>query len=256
MKVQIGCAVYAALMATPATAQPDREIMTLEQGWAFHRGDGSSAGSAPGADQSWQPISVPHSWNRVGYYLPNPQDHVNRPDTVDKYQGIGWYRLTFTPGASFAGKRAWLQFDAASRTAEVWLNGQRLGEHRGGFSRFRLDASRALRPGQPNVLLVKVDNSQPDPGTSTADVLPLAGDFFVHGGLYRPVSLIGTDAVHVDMLDAGGSGVLASTRSIDGVRRRSTSACGCATTGGCPRRSTGCARPTNASRASTCPSPS
>jgi beta-galactosidase len=159
-------------------------------------------------------VSVPHTWNRVGYYIPNPQMHINRADTIDKYQGVGWYRLTFTPASTFGKRRAWLQFDAASRTAEVWLNGKRIGEHRGGFSRFRLDATDALRPGQPNTLLVKVDNTQPDAGTSTADVLPLAGDFFVHGGLYRPVSLIGTDAVHVDMLDSGGSGILASTRAI------------------------------------------
>ncbi|WP_306286277.1 sugar-binding domain-containing protein [Sphingomonas sp. Ant20] len=123
--------------------------------------------------------------------------------------------MTFTPPAMDAGQRAWLQFDAASRTAEVWLNGQRIGGHKGGFSRFRLDATRAFRAGQANTLLVKVDNTQPAQGSSTADILPLAGDFFVHGGLYRPVSLIVTNAVHVDMLDAGGSGIFATTRSID-----------------------------------------
>ncbi|MEG8052254.1 hypothetical protein QP185_01375 [Sphingomonas aerolata] len=123
--------------------------------------------------------------------------------------------MTFTPPAMDAGQRAWLQFDAASRTAEVWLNGHRIGGHKGGFSRFRLDATRALRAGQANTLLVKVDNTQPAQGSSTADILPLAGDFFVHGGLYRPVSLIVTNAVHVDMLDAGGSGIFATTKSID-----------------------------------------
>lgn len=200
--------------AAPALAQADRQVVPLAQGWQFSRG-GEVAPAAPDAGpRDWQPVAVPHSWNRVGYYVPDPETHINQPATIDKYQGVGWYRLSFTPPAGMAKRRAFLQFDAASRTAEVWLNGKRLGEHRGGFSRFRLDAIDALRPGQVNTLLVKVDNSQPDVGSSTADVLPLAGDFFVHGGLYRPVSLIATDPVHVDLLDSGGSGVFASTRSI------------------------------------------
>ena len=42
--------------------------------------------------------------------------------------------------------------------------------------------------------------------------MPLLGDFFIHGGLYRPVRLVLTDPVHVDMLDFGGPGVYANSR--------------------------------------------
>ncbi len=215
MQTRYVAAAVIAVMAAPAAAQSERSVVPLAQGWEFQRGgdvDPAQAAQAPG---SWERVSVPHTWNRVGYYMPDPQTHLNNAESVDKYQGVGWYRMTFTPPAMDAGQRAWLQFDAASRTAEVWLNGQRIGGHKGGFSRFRLDATRALRTGQPNTLLVKVDNTQPAQGSSTADILPLAGDFFVHGGLYRPVSLIVTNAVHVDMLDAGGSGIFATTKSID-----------------------------------------
>ncbi len=215
MQTRYVAAALVAVIATPTAAQTGRPVVSLAQGWEFKRGGNVDPTQAAQAAGSWETVSVPHTWNRVGYYIPNPQTHVNRAETVDKYQGVGWYRMTFTPTAAFTGKRAWLQFDAASRTAEVWLNGQKLGEHKGGFSRFRLDASKAMRPGQANTLLVKVDNTQPEEGSSTADVLPLAGDFFVHGGLYRPVSMIATNAVHVDMLDSGGSGVFATTRLID-----------------------------------------
>jgi beta-galactosidase len=159
-------------------------------------------------------VSVPHTWNRVGYYLTQTAARVNTPERVNKMQGVGWYRLGFTPPASYQGKKAWLEFDAASRTAEVWLNGIRLGAHTGGFSRFRLDATGAIKPGAPNLLVVRTDNSLPATGSSTVDVLPLAGDFFVHGGLYRPVRLVATSDVHIDMLDLGGPGVYASTRSV------------------------------------------
>ncbi len=215
MQTRYVAAAVIAVMAAPAAAQSERSVVPLAQGWEFQRGGDVDPAQAAQAAGSWERVSVPHTWNRVGYYMPDPQTHLNNAESVDKYQGVGWYRMTFTPPAMDAGQSAWLQFDAASRTAEIWLNGQRIGGHKGGFSRFRLDATRALRTGQANTLLVKVDNTQPAQGSSTADILPLAGDFFVHGGLYRPVSLIVTNAVHVDMLDAGGSGIFATTKSID-----------------------------------------
>ena len=190
--------------------------MVMTDGWRFALDPAITGAERPDFDDAaWSRVSIPHSWNRVGYYRSNPQTHRNSAGVINKTLGIGWYRLTFTPPATFRGKRAWLQFDAASRIAHVWLNGVDLGRHQGGFSRFRFDATAALRPNAPNVLAVAVDNTKPEPGSSTADVLPLTGDFFVYGGLYRPVSLIATDAVHLDMLDAGGPGVYATTTAID-----------------------------------------
>jgi beta-galactosidase len=89
-----------------------------------------------------------------------------------------------------------------------------LGTHWGGFSRFRLDCTAALKQGQENRLTVKVDNTKPALGSSTADVLPLTGDFFVYGGLYRPVSLVFTKKMHFDLMDYGSAGVYAQTTSI------------------------------------------
>ncbi|MGH1561090.1 sugar-binding domain-containing protein [Caulobacter segnis] len=78
-----------------------------------------------------------------------------------------------SPRPSWSGRRAYLQFDAASRAAKVWVNGTYLGEHQGGFSRFRLDATDALRADGRNVLVVRTDNSKPAPGSATVDNLPL-----------------------------------------------------------------------------------
>jgi len=210
-----GTAVSPTLADMPA--QSARTTIDLRDGWRFKQDDSVIGADAPTFDDSsWSTVSVPHTWNKVGYYLTPRDADSNRPEQVDKTQGIGWYRLSFTPSAASAGKQAWLEFDAASRTAEVWLNGVRLGEHRGGFSRFRLDATQALKPGTTNLLVVKTDNSRPASGGSTADTLPLTGDFFVHGGLYRPVRLVFTDPVHIDMLDFGGPGVYAYTAAITG----------------------------------------
>jgi beta-galactosidase len=143
-----------------------------------------------------------------------PASHINTAQNVVTTQGVGWYKLVFTPPANVAGMESFLQFDAASRIATVWLNGTMLGTHCGGFSRFRLDSTAALKPGKENTLTVKVDNTKPALGSSTADVLPLTGDFFVYGGLYRPVSLVLTRKMHLDLMDSGSSGVYAKTTSV------------------------------------------
>ncbi|HET7439416.1 MAG TPA: beta galactosidase jelly roll domain-containing protein, partial [Nitrospira sp.] len=199
-------------IAAPANV---RATIELSSGWRFIQSDAiSNAEGVNYPHTDWATVSVPHTWNRVGYYKPNPEQHINTADSVNKVQGIGWYRLKFrSPSAS--GKKAWLEFDAASRVADVWLNGNKVGEHRGGFSRFRLNVTPYLVPGGSNLLAVRVDNTQPEPGASTSDTLPLVGDFFVHGGLYRPVRLILTDPVHIDMMDFGGPGIYARTTSVD-----------------------------------------
>jgi len=196
-----------------AAAGPRIE-MPLRAGWRFRLGPESSTELEAAPDATWTPVSVPHSWNRVGYYKDAPANHINTAQNVVTTQGVGWYKLDFTPPANVAGMDSFLQFDAASRIATVWLNGTMLGTHRGGFSRFRLDTTAALKLDQENTLTVKVDNTKPAPGSSTADVLPLAGDFFVCGGLYRPVSLVFTSKTHLDLMDYGSSGVYAKTTSV------------------------------------------
>ncbi|MEG3166381.1 glycoside hydrolase family 2 TIM barrel-domain containing protein [Sphingomonas sp. PB2P19] len=195
-----------------------RAVVVLSEGWRFHQGEAPAEVITPGFDDTgtgWQTVAVPHTWNRVGFYRPAPQTHINRAKTVNKTQGLGWYRQRIAIPTAMRGKRIWLEFDAASRIASVWLNGRKLGDHAGGFSRFRVDATDAMAPGGgDNVLVVRTDNSAPaGKDATTADILPLTGDFFVHGGLYRPVRLIAIDPIHIDLADFGGSGVFATTAS-------------------------------------------
>jgi beta-galactosidase len=208
----------AAEAAGAAVTSAPRERIPLAEGWQFNLAGTDAAAIVRPRDEDWKVVSIPHTWNRVGYYLSDPETHFNSAEMVEKTQGVGWYYLSFTPPAGAAGRQAFLEFDAASRTAEVWLNGKLIGTHRNPFARFRIDATDAIRFGQENALYVKVDNTQPVEGASTAEVLPMAGDFFVRGGLYRPVNLVLTDPVHFDLLDFGGPGVYATTRSISGDR--------------------------------------
>lgn len=200
---------------TPRSMAVDPRVdISLRDGWRFKLGPESADELQAEPDATWQTVSVPHTWDRVGYYKDSPASHINTAHNVVMTQGVGWYKLAFTPPADVVGMESFLQFDAASRIATVWLNGALLGTHRGGFSRFRLDSTGGLKLGQENTLTVKVDNTKPALGSSTADVLPLTGDFFVYGGLYRPVSLVFANKMHLDLMDYGSSGVYAKTTSI------------------------------------------
>jgi beta-galactosidase len=187
-----------------------RVFQPLATGWRFKQGADLRGVESPAYDDSsWPQVSVPHTWNRIG------NEGVERSPLSNNVQAVGWYRLRFkAPAPPGSSARYFVQFDAVSTVADVWLNGHYLGKHEGAFARFRFDASAAIDPAGDNLLVVKADNSRPQPGATTENVPPLSGDFFMFGGIYRSAALIVTSPVHVDMLDFGGPGVYSSALEV------------------------------------------
>jgi beta-galactosidase len=188
-----GSAVTAAY--TPPSV---RQRIDLNGGWRFLRADASGAQSTTFNDSSWSAVSVPHTWNA--------QD--GQDGGSNYYRGIGWYRRHYTPPSTLAGKKLWLQFAGVNQVADVWVNGVSLGQHKGGYARFRFDATGALKLGQDNVIAVRVNNAN-DPS-----VPPLSADFTFFGGIYRNVSLQVTDPLSMRMLDFAGPGIYLRQRSV------------------------------------------
>src|SRR6266536_163251 len=188
------------LAAHAATYTPPtvRQRVDLNASWRFNKGDVSGAQSPTFNDSGWAPVTVPHTWNAQ-----DGQDGGN-----NYYRGIGWYRRHYTPPTTFTGRKLWLQFAGANTVTDVWVNGTYLGQHRGGYARFRFDATSALRLGQDNVIAVKVSNAR------NPDVPPLSADFTFFGGIYRNVSLTVTDPLSVRMLDNAGPGLCLRQRSV------------------------------------------
>jgi len=202
------CAIFSRCAAVAAAQEP-RLAAPLDAGWRFSQAADLSGVEAPGFDDArWTRVELPHTWNRIG------NEGSERSPLSNNFQGIGWYRLHFKAPRAAPGSRYFLQFDAVGAVADVWLNGRYLGKHAGAFSRFRFDASSSIKTSGDNVLVVRADNSRPQPGASTQDVIPLSGDFFVFGGIYRRVSLIVARPVHVDLMDFGGPGLYARAADI------------------------------------------
>lgn len=130
-------------------------------------------------------IALPHTWNAV-----DGQDGGN-----DYYRGTCWYTLALTKPAIPAGGKAVLQLDGAAMTAAVYLNGEKLAEHKGGYSTFRVDLTNHLK--DENLLAISVDNRDND------TVYPQKADFTFYGGIYRDMTLHIVPAEHFALLANG-----------------------------------------------------
>ena len=183
--------------SNPAVRQ---QILLSGAGWLF-TGAGAAAalpeiGSAEFASASWEAVSVPHVFQTRAHF--SELTH-------------GWYRRNFSVPPEFAGKQLYLVFEGAATIADVFVNGQPLGQHRGGYTRFVFDATKALKPGGQNELAVRVDNT---PANMT-DCLPNKnGLYTIWGGLYRKVWLVATDPLHIELEDYASPGVYITPQKV------------------------------------------
>lgn len=120
-----------------------------------------------------------------------PGDWGSQRESLHYYEGTVWFKRSFDFQRRPGMARAFVHFGAVNHRADVYLNGQKLGVHEGGFTPFNFEVTALLRP-RGNFLVVKVDN------TRRADAVPTTStDWWNHGGITRDVSLIEEPAVFV-----------------------------------------------------------
>ena len=152
-----------------------RTVLNFNENWTFCK---------PGCEP--EAVTLPHTWNAV-----DGQDGGN-----DYYRGTCSYSKTF---ARPAGERILLEINGAAHRSVVSLNGKELARHDGGYSRFRVELTDALR-GE-NELVISVDNAD------NTEVYPQKADFTFYGGLYRSVNLIAVPEEHFELLKDGTPGI-------------------------------------------------
>lgn len=164
----------------PVAASPDagRTRASFNADWRFKLGRIDGAEATAFNDKGWERVGLPHSFSMPYFRAP------------DFYVGDGWYRKSFTLPEITPGKRYSLEFEGAFQDAHVYVNGVELAHHRGGYTGFPVDITRARHAGE-NVVAVRVNNEW------QATLAPRAGEHVFSGGLYRDVWLVTTDAVHV-----------------------------------------------------------
>jgi len=167
--------------ACHSTINP-RLINNFDDNWRFHLGDTINAQSSTFQDGSWHTLDLPHDWSIEGAFEENSPagyggGYLNG--------GIGWYRKTFTANKTWKGKDVVIDFDGVYRNSEVWINDHYLGMRPNGYISFRYDLTPYLQYDKPNVIAVKVDNSQ-QPNSR----------WYSGSGIYRNVRLVITSLSH------------------------------------------------------------
>ena len=161
-----------------ASASDLRDSINFNRGWKFQLGDVTNASAAKFDDSKWDDANLPHSFS-MPYFA------------ADRfYVGYGWYRKHFAAPKAGSGKRINLEFDGVFQVAELFVNGKRIGEHKGGYTGFTFDITDAVKTGA-NVVAVRVNNNW------DARLAPRAGEHTFSGGIYRDVRIVVTDPVHV-----------------------------------------------------------
>jgi beta-galactosidase len=153
--------------------------------WRFVRTDVPQAQTLGFDDRAWETVTLPHTAHTEA--LVAGRD-------AQQWQGICWYRKSFDLPAEARDQEIILRFDGAMNAAEVWVNGQSAGTFMGGYLPYVMDISKLARPGEKNVIAVRLDNRD-NPVTGPKPLADL--DFNLYGGLYRDASLILKDRLHI-----------------------------------------------------------
>ena len=176
-----------------------RVVYTINDGWKFTKGSPFEAQMTGCDDSSWETVNIPHTWN----------DKDADDETPGFYRGPVWYRKQLFIDKSQEGRRAVIYFEGANQEVRFYLNGQFVGEHKGGYTRFCFDITPHLRYGQENLFAIYVNN------VYNPNIPPLSADFTFFGGIYRDVYLQFMNPVHIATNDYASSGVYIRTPEVN-----------------------------------------
>ena len=166
---------------------PHAEIL-FDFGWKFHRGDIEGAEVMDFDDASWRLIDLPHDYSIEDIPGTDSPFDPSHPDGIDAgylRNGTGWYRKSFMVPGKLKSKEINILFDGVYMNADIWLNGEHLGNHPYGYTAFGYDISDLLRYGEKNVIAVEVKNE----GENSR--------WYTGSGIYRHVWVHIAGPVHV-----------------------------------------------------------
>ena len=176
-----------------------RLVWNFNAGWRFHLGDVAQAAQKDFDDKAWEVVSTPHTVQLM------PAEASG----CRNYQGIAWYRKHFILPDECAGRDAILHFEAIMGKQTIYVNGQKVKEHEGGYLPINVNLTDlGCSAGEECVVAICTDNS--DDKTYPPGKKQMTLDFAYHGGIYRDVWLIAkskvaiTDAVEEQQVAGGG----------------------------------------------------
>lgn len=172
------------LLTTLSFASNQREKYTINTAWKFKKGEVSLSNPQQFDNADWKIVNVPHTWN--------DEDALDEKDGY--YRGTAWYTKTIQIPNRMQDQKVFLFFEGANQDATVYLNGQKIGEHKGGYTAFCFDITEYLNfnenGAEQNEIAVRLTNKH------DKNIPPLSADFTFFGGIYRDVYIVATNKIH------------------------------------------------------------
>ena len=204
-----GTALAATTLGTSAIAQSPlnsgsgrgRMVLPINRGWRYSEKMTDEAHAADFDDSSFERVIVPHTNIRLPWH--------SFPDKA--YEFVSIYRRPIKVPSEAKGKRVFVDFEGVMTASTVWLNGQKIGSYRGGYTPFSFELTGKLDPGGKNVLAVDVDS------TERADIPPFGNeiDYLTFGGIYREVALRIVPRTYLENIHAQPKNPLGAKPTVD-----------------------------------------
>src|SRR5687768_11192168 len=132
-QLRLACVIaIAMLFSVEGWAQP-REVKPLDFDWRFIQADPVGAAKTAFDDSAWTSLDLPHDWSIEGQYR---RESADRGAGAYLPGGVGWYRRVIDVPAGWKGKHVRVEFDAAQRNGDVFINGEHLGRRPYGYISF------------------------------------------------------------------------------------------------------------------------
>lgn len=154
------------------------EKILINNDWKFLHGDFSEGAVSDYDDAEWYDIGLPHSFG-IPYFMEN-----------EFYIGYGCYRKHIVVEEKWLQKKVYIEFQGVFQETEVYINGRLAGSHKGGYTAFLIEITPYLHIGD-NLIFVRVNNLW------NPRIAPRGGEHVFNGGIYRDVSLLIFNPVHI-----------------------------------------------------------
>jgi len=204
-----GTLIAGATLARPAfagtAAEPNatagRLVIPMNRNWRYSRTVVEGAHARDFDDSGYERIVIPHTNVKLPWHSFDEKS----------YEFVSSYRRRFKLPAEARGKHVFVDFEGVMTASVVWLNGNRLGEYKGGYTPFSFDLTPHVDFDGENVLAVDVDSSE------RADIPPFGYeiDYLTFGGIYREVWLRIVPAIFIENVFAKPKDVLSEHPSLD-----------------------------------------
>ena len=187
--------------ATEPVAGRGRLVLPLNRNWRYSRTVAEGAHARDFDDSGYERVVIPHTNIRLPWHSFDEKS----------YEFVSSYRRRFKLPPEARGQRVFVDFEGVMTASTVWINGERLGEYKGGYTPFSFDLTPHIDFDGENLLAVDVDSSE------RPDIPPFGYqiDYLTFGGIYREVSLRIVPATFLENVFAKPKDVLTDHPSLD-----------------------------------------